>query len=282
MDSDTDTLISKKAVPFLRWTGSKSWFVKNDLQKYLPQDFQNYHELFLGGGSVFFHLAPTNQSYLYDLNEELINTYIQIRDNLEMVIKSLKELKNSKEDYYTIRSRNCRTNHTRAARFIYLNRTSFNGIYRVNSNGEYNVPYGWRQNVDIVTEENLKCVKNALSGVHLINSDFENSIQNIGENDLVYIDPPYTVAHQNNGFIAYNSKLFSWEDQERLLALIRQIEEIGAYFILSNAEHYSIRDLYNGVGTIHTTQRYSRVGGRNKTRGMFNEVIITNINQCDE
>ncbi len=268
----------EKATPFLRWTGSKSWFVKDEIQKFLTVDFTNYHELFLGGGAVFFHLAPENQSYLYDLNEELINTYIQIRDNLDSVVSALKDLKNSEEDYYRIRARKCRTDHTRAARFIYLNRTSFNGIYRVNSLGLYNVPYGKRKSVDIVTEDNLRAVQEVLTDVEIVNTDFADSLENIRENDLVYIDPPYTVAHQNNGFIEYNSKLFSWEDQERLLNVVRAIDDMGAYFILSNAEHYSIRDLYRGVGQIHTASRYSKVGGRNKTRGMFNEVIITNIN----
>lgn len=267
----------QKPRPFLRWTGSKTWFVKEYCDNLRKLNFNDYHELFLGGGSVFFNIQPKNQSFLYDLNDELINTYLELRDNPDAVIFALRRFKNSEEEYYKVRAMKCRTNYTKAARFIFLNKTSFNGIYRVNSKGNYNVPYGKREKVDILNLENLLLVSKELKKATIINSDFETSLQSIKKNDLIYIDPPYTVAHENNGFIEYNSKLFSWEDQRRLLELIQTIDEIGAYYILSNAEHYSIRDLYKETGEIFATSRYSKVGGRLKTRGMFNEVIITNI-----
>ena len=157
----------EKTSPFLRWTGSKKWLVELGIDKYLPEKFNNYHEPFLGGGALFFHLNPKKTSYLSDINGELINTYRQIRDNVEAVIKQLKRFKNSEDDYYKVRSQNCLTQHTKAARFIYLNRTSFNGIYRVNSSGLYNVPYGQRENVDIVTEDNLRSVSIRLQGTKL-------------------------------------------------------------------------------------------------------------------
>jgi DNA adenine methylase len=267
----------KKISPFLRWTGSKSWFVKNEIEKYLPARFNNYHEPFLGGGAVFFHLRPKNNVFLSDLNEELINTYIQIRDNIDGVLNNLKKHKNNEEDYYQIRSMRCRTDHSRAARFIYLNRTSFNGIYRVNPSGLYNVPYGKRINVDVVTEEKLRAVSKLLKGTNLRTTEFSSVLKNVKKNDLVYLDPPYTVAHENNGFIEYNSKLFSWDDQRRLAEIAAEISERGAFFILSNAEHKAIRDLYVEVGEIRSLSRYSKVGGRNKTRGLFRELIVTNI-----
>ncbi len=211
-----------------------------------------------------------------DVNEDLINTYQQIRDYPELVISNLSKLKNTEEEYYRIRSSQPRTNHTRAAKFIYLNKTSFNGIYRVNSKGIYNVPYGYRKNIDIVDRTNLLGISKALRGTEILCQDFQASINNVKEEDLVFLDPPYTVAHENNGFIAYNQKLFTLEDQYRLRDLIKIINERKAYFILTNACHPKIKELYQDVGAISKVSRYSRVGGRNKTRGIVNEYIITN------
>ncbi|WP_417237497.1 DNA adenine methylase [Bizionia paragorgiae] len=267
---------TSKGKPFLRWTGSKSWLVRDEFKNYLPEKYNSYHECFLGGGSVFFYLNPKGKVFLSDINCELIETYKEIRDNLDLVLNTLKKFKNSEEEYYKVRKSKLLRPHTRAAKFIYLNRCSFNGIYRVNSKGEYNVPYGRRKNVDIVTEKRLREVSDSLQSVQLICSDYKSRLGEIKEGDLVFIDPPYTVAHENNGFIEYNQKLFSWEDQVELKKFIEEISNLGAYFILTNASHESIRDLYSGVGRIDTLSRYSQVGGRNKTRGMYNEVIIYN------
>lgn len=262
--------------PFLRWTGSKSWLVRDGLKSYMPEYFNNYHECFLGGGSVFFSIKPENLSFLSDSNQELIETYIQVRDNIDLLLETLKKFKNTEEDYYKIRATKFLKPHTRAARFIYLNRCSFNGIYRVNSKGEYNVPYGRRKNVDIVTEKNLRTINKVLKGAIIKTSDFNSTLNNIEENDLVFLDPPYTVAHENNGFIEYNQKLFSWEDQINLKDFVKAISDKGAYYILTNARHDSILELYQNIGMKFKHSRYSRVGGRTKTRGMYNELIICN------
>lgn len=266
----------KQASPFLRWTGSKKWFIKNELDIVLPSRFNNYHECFLGSGAVFFSIDPSKRSYLNDVNSNLIETYMEVRDHLDRVIKTLKTFKNSEEDYYRIRSKKFLRPHTRAAQFIYLNRCSFNGIYRVNSNGGYNVPYGKRINVDIVTEDNLKLVSQRLQNTVIDCSDFNERLDRVNENDLVFIDPPYTVAHENNGFIEYNQKLFSWDDQLRLKQFIEEVVARGAYFILTNASHDSILDLYQNLGKITKVSRHCQVGGRNKTRGNFNELVICN------
>lgn len=265
-----------KCKPFLRWTGSKSWLIRKGIEKYLPKEFNNYHECFLGGGSVFFSIGKTKKAFLYDSNEDLIETYIQLRDNLDKVIERLKRFKNTEEEYYRIRASKFKKPHTRAARFIYLNKCSFNGIYRVNNKGIYNVPYGRRLNVDIISKDNLKKISEVLKDVEIRSSDFRMSIENIKKGDLVFLDPPYTVAHENNGFIEYNKKLFSWEDQQRLKEFVDSINEIGAYFILTNAYHKSILDLYKGCGKTFKESRYSQVGGRVKTRGMYNELIVCN------
>ncbi|MDC6362555.1 MULTISPECIES: DNA adenine methylase [Flavobacteriaceae] len=274
---EIDDVNSKSAIPFLRWTGSKKWFVKKGIEKFIPKKFLGYHEPFLGCGAIFFHLNPNGNVYLNDLNDELINAFVEIQKGPQAVISSLKKFKNSEEDYYRIRSMKCRTDHTKAARFIYLNRTAFNGIYRVNPKGGFNVPYGRRKNVDLITESNLIKVHHKLQGVELSSNDFYSQLKNVRKDDLVYLDPPYTVAHENNGFIAYNSKLFSLEDQERLVEMVRKINEIGAYYILSNAEHPTIRSYYRGVGEIYSVERPSIVGGRTKTRRNYKELIITNV-----
>lgn len=268
-------------VPFLRWTGSKRWFVKKYLNDFLPKSFNNYHEPFLGAGSVFFYLINLSESiernfYLSDTNEDLINTYIQIRDNPQDVIKYLKKLKNTSEDYYKIRNEKPRIKEKRAARFIYLNKTSFNGIFRVNSKGVYNVPYGKQEKVNFINEELLLNISLKLKNVNIRNESFEENLNNIKEGDLIFIDPPYTVAHENNGFIEYNQKLFSWDDQERLKVYIENIIERKAFFILTNASHVSISNLYSNIGKTKKLSRNSQVGGRNKTRGIFNELIIYN------
>lgn len=274
-------LVTTNVGPFLRWTGSKRWFVKNYLKDFLPKKFNNYHEPFLGAGSVFFHLVNSTENnerkfYLSDTNEDLINTYIQIRDNPTNVIKYLKKFKNTSDEYYKIRNKIPRVKEKRAARFIYLNKTSFNGIFRVNSKGVYNVPYGKQENVNFINEELLLNVSLKLKNVVLKNESFEVNIDNIKTGDLVFIDPPYTIAHENNGFIEYNQKLFSWNDQERLKVYIENIIERKAFFILTNASHTSINDLYRNIGEVKKLSRNSQVGGRNKTRGIFNELIIYN------
>lgn len=274
-------LQSVKSNPFLRWTGSKRWFTSSYLHEFLPDSFENYHEPFLGAGSVFFHLKNQNQNafrqfYLSDINRELINVYIQIKENPNSVINYLKKMKNDSESYYKIRDERPRKNEKKAARFIYLNKTSFNGIYRVNSKGIYNVPYGKRKNVDIINEKLLLKISEELKHVIIECENFDNVINNIKAKDLVFLDPPYTVAHENNGFIEYNQKLFSWEDQVKLKKLIDHINDVGAYFILTNASHKSITDLYDKIGKSKVLSRYSQVGGRNKTRGVFNEIVIYN------
>ncbi|MEV4887671.1 Dam family site-specific DNA-(adenine-N6)-methyltransferase [Chitinophaga ginsengisegetis] len=272
---------SNQVNPFLRWTGSKRWLIKDYINDFLPTQFTNYHEPFLGGGAVFFYLKSINYNqehnyYLSDSNEELINCYIQLRDNIAAVLKHLRNFKNSEIEYYKIRNLSPKSDCKRAARFIYLNRTSFNGIYRVNSQGCYNVPYGHREKVDFVTSEQLNDINNFLQGIVLKHTSFENNISSIHENDLVFIDPPYTVAHENNGFIEYNQRLFSWEDQLKLKEFIREIINRKAYFILTNASHSSIYDLYQDIGSIVKLSRASQVGGRNKTRGIYNELIVCN------
>ncbi len=274
MTEKQDSIISVK--PFLRWAGGKTWLIKH-LSNFLPKNvFNNYHEPFLGGGSIFFYLRP-EKAFLSDLNKELIDTYIQIKTNAESVIKDLKEFKNTEGHYYNIRNTDYNDKSKRAAKFIYLNQTSFNGIYRVNLKGEYNVPFGYRSK-DFFEPENLKLVSKVLSNAELNHIDFRNSLNHIQKNDLVFLDPPYTVTHNHNGFIKYNKKLFDLDSQIALSEYIDQLKNKGAYYILTNAAHHRIEEIFRKDNDqIFQLDRASLIGGKNAVRGKYAELIITNI-----
>jgi DNA adenine methylase len=267
-----------EANSFLRWAGSKKILV-NEITKHFPNKYTNYIEPFLGSVAIFFSIKEKRNSYISDSNQRLINTYIQVRDNIDEVIHFLKQYRNEKEFYYYLRSFESTTLAEEAAIFIYLNKTCFNGLYRVNKANIFNVPYGNRINVDFVTESLLKTVSKSLSNVNIMCLDFEETLANINENDLVFIDPPYVTTHNNNGFIEYNQKIFTWHDQIRLHNYINQIIAKNAFFIMTNAAHNSLLDLYSNVCTPIVLKRYSCIGGRNSYRGFVEEFLFTNVNK---
>ncbi|MBD1396348.1 Dam family site-specific DNA-(adenine-N6)-methyltransferase [Pontibacter sp. JH31] len=267
MDADTGK-------PFLRWAGGKSWLIKY-LSKIKASNYGNYHESFLGGGATFFYLLPKKQSYLSDLNEDLIETYKAVRDHASDIINKLKTFNNTEEDYYIIRNTAFDSKIERAAQFIYLNQTSYNGIYRVNLKGKYNVPYGFRKK-DFIDEQNLLRAQYILKKAHLEQCDFYSIEDNIKRNDLVFLDPPYTVSHNNNGFIKYNEKIFSLEDQMRLSNLIDVIKTKGAFYILTNAAHKTIEEIFDKGDKKILLNRASLIGGLNSKRGHTSEFVFTN------
>lgn len=275
-ESQTKTLVdvNKNCVPFLRWAGGKRWLLKQ-IHNYLPTNgFNQYHEPFIGGGSIFFHLQP-EKAFISDLNEELINTYLAIQNNVELVIKFLKQFKNTEDEYYKIRSTKFEDFFQSAARFIYLNQTSFNGIYRVNLDGEYNVPYGKRYKYQF-DYENLRKVSKNIKSASFSSGDFSKVIQNVKEGDLVFLDPPYTVTHNSNGFIQYNQKIFSLNEQYRLSEMIDKIKDIGAYYILTNAAHPEVKRIFDKGDSVFEISRSSTVGGIGSKRGKYAEIIMTN------
>lgn len=265
--------------PFLRWAGGKTWLLK-ELESYLPQSFNNYHEPFIGAGSVFIYLKSKgrikNNALLSDQNEDLINAYKAIKQDPITLIDFLKKYRNTKEFYYDLREQKFQSRIEKAAQFIFLNRTSFNGIYRVNLKGKYNVPYGSKNYKQLFDFENLKNISELLKNTKLEIGDFEDYFDEIQKDDLVFLDPPYTVAHENNGFIKYNQKIFAWEDQERLERYIEKIKEKQAYFILTNAAHKNINDLFQNIGAKHELNRYSVVGGKGAKRQKISEYIFAN------
>jgi DNA adenine methylase len=209
----------------------------------VPTDVGRYHEPFLGGGALFFALRPA-QAVLADRNADLINCYLQVRDNPRGVIRCLSKLENSEECYYRIRGTVPGGRAGRAARVIYLTTLSFNGIFRVNQKGEFNVPYGRKTHLQPCDPGRIEAAGVALSSARLVVDDFEKSAATAREGDVVYLDPPYTVAHGNNGFLKYNARIFSWDDQVRLSRLAAKLAARGCKVIVSNADHVSIRRLY--------------------------------------
>lgn len=267
---------SFKPKPILRWAGGKSWLIKKIDEVIEINSFNQYHEPFFGGGAVFFHLSPKKSSFLNDLNPELIETYECIRDKVDEVINELQEFKNTEDFYYRIRSTKFESDIKKAARFIYLNQTSFNGIFRVNLNGEYNVPYGYRKK-NFLDAETLKLASIALKKAIFTKDDFSLCTVNIVEGDLVFLDPPYTISHNNNGFFKYNSKLFTKEDQYRLSEMIDEIKERNAYYILTNAAHEKVKEIFDKNDQMIELKRASLIGGKNAKRDKYSELIVTNL-----
>lgn len=269
----------KEVLPFLRWAGGKSWLLPQLSALLSNLEFKNYYEPFLGSGTSFFALKGNHKSFLSDMNKDLILTYQAIKESPEQVYIALTRLKNTEEEYYRIRSKKCRTMVTKAARFIYLNQASYNGLYRVNSNGEYNVPYGFRKSLKF-DRSRLKNASNFLikQNAVLSHQDFEDALSNVECSDFVFLDPPYTVSKDaENGFIAYNEKIFSLDDQKRLRRCIDIIKEKNAYYLLTNAHHPTILSIFGNDDTCIEVQRQSCIGGKNASRGLVKEYVFTNI-----
>ena len=244
-------------LPFLKWPGGKRWLTRYILPILRTEQINRYFEPFLGGAALYFALRP-RRAFLSDINAELINTYKQVRDCHEGLISVLKRIPVTAEEYYTVRRTKSRSLVTRAAHFLFLNRTSFAGIYRLNRKGLFNVPYGgghrkpntlWEKNI-------LAAASDALQGTELVACDFESAMRHAKQGDVVYCDPTYTVAHDNNGFVRYNECNFSWLDQERLARSAAKAASAGALVLVSNAHHRDIAELHR-TAEQHVVSRMS-------------------------
>lgn len=261
--------------PFLKWPGGKRWLASRHSILF-PRKFNRYIEPFLGGAAVFFSLAPEN-AYLSDANVELINAYNRIKNDWQKIEKKLSryQKKHAPDFYYKVREQSPKDPVARAARFIYLNRTCFNGIYRVNRLGQFNVPIGTKTAVSF-PDGYLEEVAATLKRARIRHRDFEVAIGKAMDGDFVFVDPPYTVMHNNNGFVKYNAQLFSWEDQTRLAKAIKAAAERGALIMMSNANHASVKALYTGFGTHHILTRSSILAGDPSRRQGSTELLVTN------
>lgn len=260
--------------PFLRWAGSKQALL-NRIVEHVPAAYGRYYEPFLGSGALFFHLKPTRAT-LSDVSSELVAVWNSVRSNHEQLLEYLRPLKPDKDKYYEIRKNRSADSVTRSAEFLYLNKTCWNGLYRVNSKGEFNVPYGAPRTDFIVDEENLAACSKLLnrSGVSLRNVDFAVAVSKAKKGDLVYLDPPYVTKHNFNGFRDYNEKLFRWEDQIRLADLANELRARGVFVIVSNAEHQDVTELYPNF-TAHSFTRNSTLSSNKAFRGPVSEVVLT-------
>lgn len=245
-----------------------------EVRALVPRSFNRYVEPFLGGAATFFALRP-KQALLSDANAELIETYEAIKQDWQDVWCRLEwhQEQHSHEHYYSQRAKAEVALPARAARFIYLNRACWNGLYRVNLRGQFNVPKGSKDRI-VFDFDDFGKVASALKYADLRHGDFEKSIENCGEGDLLFIDPPYTVKHNMNGFVKYNENLFSWSDQIRLRNAVRDAAARGAHVIVTNADHASIRNLYKGIANLKTVRRSSVLSGDKRYRGHVTELVL--------
>lgn len=259
-------------VPFLKWAGGKRWLLPH-ADNLFPSTFNRYIEPFLGGGAVFFHLRP-QASILSDINQELINTYKAIRDDWELVYRHLElhQENHDTEHYYRVRASKPRTPATKAARMLYLNRTCWNGLYRVNLRGEFNVPIGTKDTV-LLDSDNFPALAELLQSSQLECRDFEWSIDQAAEGDFVFVDPPYTVKHNLNGFIKYNETLFAWKDQVRLRDAVDRAVRRGVKVLVLNAAHDSVREIYSSYNQVELS-RASVLSAKPQLRGIYEELAV--------
>jgi DNA adenine methylase len=264
--------------PLLKWPGGKRWF-RGKFAEIAPSKYNRYIEPFLGSGSIFFSERPES-ALLGDLNAEIVDMYWAVKTAYSAVeSKLIEHQKNhSTEYYYKVRDSKPRSIEGKAARTLYLNRTCFNGIYRVNLEGKFNVPIGTKSSVLLETDDFAEIAR-SLQCAELIAGDFENLIDKATEGDLVFADPPYTVRHNLNGFVKYNEKLFSWADQKRLAAALERAANRNAYVISTNAYHDSVKRLYWGKQfKMSSLSRYSSISSKSATRIAYQELLIISKN----
>jgi len=266
---------SKAIMPFLKWPGGKRWLVLK-YNEILPTSYNHYFEPFLGGGAVFFYLQP-KEATLSDVNHDLIATYTIMRDMPDKLASLLAqhEKNHSAEYYYRIRETEYSDAVQAAARFMYLNRACFNGMYRVNKEGKFNVPIGTKTNFTY-DMDSFVYYSDILKKADLTEGDFAKIIQRAEKNDFVFADPPYTVSKRQNSFIKYNDRLFTWADQNRLFEALYAAKSRGATVISTNANNEEIKTLYSSHGFYtKTVQHYSLISGKADKRREQEELLIS-------
>ena len=269
--------------PFTKWTGGKRQLLPV-IRELIPKTYNRYFEPFVGGGALFFDLAPKD-AVINDFNAELINCYQQIKDNPQELIEILKvhQEYNSKEYYLDLRSADrderidMMSEVQRAARILYMLRVNFNGLYRVNSKNQFNVPYGRYKNPKIVDEELISAISVYINNNHLEIKvgDFEKAIVDVRTGDFVYFDPPYIPLSETSAFTSYTHEGFSFADQVRLRDAFKRLSDTGAYVMLSNSSSALVEELYKDFN-IHYVEATRTNGAKSSSRGKISEIIVTN------
>lgn len=275
---------SRPLTPFIKWVGGKRQLLPN-LVSFLPKSYKKYYEPFLGGGALLFRLAP-KKAVINDSNEELVNAYIQVRDNLEELVQSLKKHqdKDSKEYYLKVRSYDRdgsilkMSNVERASRFIYLNKAGYNGLWRVNSKGQHNVPYGSHKNLRLVSDS-LLADSNYLRerDILITNLDYQKAVERADTGDFVYFDPPYIPVNLTSSFTSYTKSGFGMVQQEQLRDLVLSLTKRGVQVMLSNSDTKLTHELYAGKEFhIHRVKATRSINSKSTGRGRIGELVITN------
>jgi DNA adenine methylase len=273
-----------KCKPFVKWAGGKRSII-NDIKKLVPEEYKTYYEPFVGGGAVLFELAPKN-AVINDYNSELMNVYNCIKDDNKFAAMC-RELNNhetnhSEEYYYEVRSwdKNKKrfsklADYKRAARTIYLNKSCFNGLYRVNKNNEFNVPFGKKLKVNTYDGVNLTLIYTYLNlnNIKILNTDYEESVKNAKKGDFIYFDPPYD--SDTTTFNDYTENGFGKEEQKRLSKVFKDLANKGCYVMLSNYNTKLIKELYKDFN-INIIHGKTMIGAKSKDRKVVDEVLITN------
>jgi len=272
--------------PVVKWAGGKTKML-NQLSQYFPQTYCDYHEPFMGGGAVYFHLsAEINdrkaKAYLSDSIEEIINLYQVIRDDVEMLITASKKHIYDENYYYNIRSQNTAAMNDvqRASRTLYLNKTCFNGLYRVNSKGQFNVSFGDYANPVIVNEEVLRSASSTFQQAELATGDFEIVLENAKAGDFVYFDPPYVPLSATSNFTGYTVGSFNFADHKRLREVFSILQARGCYVMLSNSNTDFVRDLYRDCN-IKTIYASRAINSDATKRGSIKELVILSYPDID-
>jgi len=266
--------------PFLKWAGGKGQIL-DELMTRVPERFHTYHEPFLGGGALFFELyrrGKIREAVLSDCNRELIDTYIALRDAVEEVIALLRSYPYDRDFYYEIRDKDPwrLSRPERAARMIYLNRTCYNGLYRVNRRGRFNVPFGRHRNPTVCDAENLRAVSKALRDVEIRCEDFARVLERAQAGDFVYFDPPYAPVSETANFTGYTVDGFGPEEQVRLRDVARVLMSRGVAVMVSNSATAWIRRLYRDF-RIDEVEVGRPINCRGAVRRGWKEFIIVGI-----
>ena len=268
--------------PVLKWAGGKRQLLEPILSfvdRAFPEQIEKYYEPFAGGAAVFFALVARGKferARLSDMNADLIRVYTALRDDADSVIAELQkllDLGHSEEVYYKVRDKRPTKASARAARLIYLNRTGYNGLYRVNRSGEFNVPFGRYKNPRILDPSRLRAAAQALQGVELAVEDFEQSCKQAKRGDFVYFDPPYVPISKTSSFASYHSVAFTLSEHERLAKTFARLTKRGVSVLLSNSSTPETRELYTAFDTqtVHATRAINSVATR---RGTVPEILV--------
>lgn len=274
---------NKLIMPIVKWVGGKRQLIP-ELESRLPKKINTYFEPFFGGGALLFHLQPKS-AVINDVNMGLISMYQIVKNESNSLIDDLKKHQNTSEYFYKMRDMDRNkdifaklTEVEKASRLIFLNKTCFNGLYRVNSSGEFNTPFGGYKQPNIVNESTIRAVSDYFNknSIKFLNLDFEESLEGIKKGDFVYFDPPYDPISINSNFTGYNESGFTKKDQERLRDLCVKLDKMGINFMLSNSATDYVKDLYKNFVSVEIVKARRSINSDGNGRGEIDEVIVRN------